>query len=136
MLHALRFCFELLGVCAALTSAAQTLAQPVTQKLPRPDHVVIVVEENRAFSHIIGNMADIGVDGIECWHSDHDERMTALCLELAKKYALIPTGGSDFHGSPKPDVKLGLGRSNVRVPIEVLDRLEAKYRQIRHREFV
>ncbi len=100
-------------------------------------HSVHLKAENHAhLANIISNLADAGIDGIECWHSDHDERMTALCLELAKKYALIPTGGSDFHGSPKPDVKLGLGRSNVRVPIEVLDRLEAKYRQIRHREFV
>ena len=53
MLNALRFCFALFGAGAALALAAQ----PVAQKLPRPDHVVIVVEENRAYSRIIGNMA-------------------------------------------------------------------------------
>lgn len=57
MPRALRFCFALLCACAALAFAAQAPVQPVAQKLPRPDHVVIVVEENRAFSRIIGNMA-------------------------------------------------------------------------------
>jgi len=53
MLRALRFCMALFAVCVALAAAAQTVAQ----RIPRPDRVVIVVEENRAYSHIIGNMA-------------------------------------------------------------------------------
>ncbi|NBR27568.1 MAG: acid phosphatase [Betaproteobacteria bacterium] len=53
MLQALRFCLALFGAGAALAPAAQE----VVQKLPRPDRVVIVVEENRAYSRIIGNMA-------------------------------------------------------------------------------
>lgn len=53
MPRALRFCIALYCAGAAFVCAAQASAQ----KLPRPDHVVIVIEENRAFSHIIGNMA-------------------------------------------------------------------------------
>ena len=54
-------------------------------------------------------------------------------LELAKRYHLLPTGGSDFHGSPKPDVVLGRGRNNVRVPVEVLDQLEEEWKRRRGR---
>ena len=57
-------------------------------------------------------------------------------LELSKKYNLIPTGGSDFHGRHKADVILGHGRNNVRVTADVLDRLEARWKQRRHAEFV
>lgn len=53
MLQMLRICFALFGAGAALALAAQ----PPAAKIPRPDRVVIVVEENRAYSHIIGNMA-------------------------------------------------------------------------------
>ena len=53
MRRALHFGLALCGAAAALLCAAQSPAQ----KLPRPDHVVIVVEENRAYSHIVGNMA-------------------------------------------------------------------------------
>lgn len=100
-------------------------------------HPIHLMAQNYAhLATIVNHVAEAGMDGIECWHSDHNDQFAALCVELAKKYALIPTGGSDFHGSPKPDVRLGLGRSNVRVPVEVLDNLEAKYKQKRHREFL
>ena len=38
-------------------SGAQAAERAPARTLPRPDHVVIVVEENRAYSRIIGNMA-------------------------------------------------------------------------------
>lgn len=91
------------------------------------------------FAHlgtVINHLAEAGMDGIEVWHCDHDEKTAEAMLGLAKRYNLIPTGGSDFHGSPKPDVVLGRGRLNVRVPVAVLDRLEARWKQRRHAEFV
>jgi acid phosphatase len=48
---------SIVSVAIALLVALTAHAQPAPRALPRPDHVVIVVEENRAYSHIIGNMA-------------------------------------------------------------------------------
>ncbi len=39
-------------------------------------------------------------DGIECWHSRHDEKTTAHYIEFAKKHNLLMTGGSDCHQKP------------------------------------
>jgi predicted metal-dependent phosphoesterase TrpH len=103
-----------------------TIAHPVQLKTDNPAHLATVVN----------HLAEAGMDGIEVWHCDHDERATALMLELSKKYNLIPTGGSDFHGSHKPDVVLGRGRCNLRVPASVLPPLESKWKQRRHTEFV
>lgn len=86
------------------------------------------------FAHtatVINHLAEAGLDGIECYHSDHNEQHTQLYLELARRYNLIPTGGSDFHGHNKADVRLGRGRDNVKVPVEVLDRLEARWKEKR-----
>jgi predicted metal-dependent phosphoesterase TrpH len=100
-------------------------------------HAVQLKCENHAhLATVINHLKEAGMDGIEVWHSDHDEKTSALMLELAARYDLIPTGGSDFHGHHKADVLLGRGRSNVRVPVEVLDRLEARWKQRRHLEFV
>ncbi len=100
-------------------------------------HPIQLRAENHAhLATVIGNLAEAGMDGIEVWHCDHDEKTSALMLELSKRYNLIPTGGSDYHGRPKPDVILGRGRSNVRVPAEILDRLEAEWKRRRHAEFV
>jgi 3',5'-nucleoside bisphosphate phosphatase len=103
-----------------------TVAHPVQLKCENAAHL----------GTVINHLTEAGLDGIEVWHSDHDERTTALMLDLSKKYNLVPTGGSDFHGHHKADVMLGRGRNNVKVPAEVLDRLEAKWKQRKHAEFV
>jgi predicted metal-dependent phosphoesterase TrpH len=40
------------------------------------------------------------VDGVECWHSRHDERTTAHYIEFARKHHMLMTGGSDCHQKP------------------------------------
>ncbi len=85
---------------------------------------------------VINHLAEAGLDGIEVYHCDQTERDSAFMLELAKRYNLIPTGGSDFHGHNKADVILGRGRNNVKVPVELLNRLEECWKKRRHAEFV
>lgn len=65
-----------------------------------------------------------GLNAIEAYHSDHTEAETELYLGLARRYHLKVTGGSDFHGSLKPEALLGTGRNgNLKIPPEVLDAL-------------
>jgi predicted metal-dependent phosphoesterase TrpH len=40
------------------------------------------------------------VDGVECWHSRHDEKTTAHYVEFARKHNMLMTGGSDCHQKP------------------------------------
>ena len=40
------------------------------------------------------------IDGIECWHSFHDERTTTSYLEFSRGRGLLVTGGSDCHQNP------------------------------------
>jgi hypothetical protein len=40
------------------------------------------------------------IDGVECWHSRHDEKTTAHYIEFARGHGLIMTGGSDCHQKP------------------------------------
>ncbi len=112
--------------CIHEAGGLATLAHPIQLRCENPAHLATV----------INHLAEAGLDGLEVWHSDHDEKVAGLMLDLAKKYNLLPTGGSDFHGHHKADVALGRGRKNVQVPVEVLDRLEAKWKQRRHLEYV
>ncbi|MFP4053103.1 MAG: PHP domain-containing protein [Phycisphaerae bacterium] len=48
-----------------------------------------------------------GIEAVEVYHSDHDDRQTRTWLELARRLDLEAVGGSDFHGGPKPEVLLG-----------------------------
>jgi hypothetical protein len=40
------------------------------------------------------------IDGVECWHTDHDQEITAHYIEFARKHDMIMTGGSDCHQKP------------------------------------
>jgi predicted metal-dependent phosphoesterase TrpH len=65
-----------------------------------------------------------GLNAIEAYHSDHDAHDTEQFLGLAKRYGLMVTGGSDFHGAVKPEVMLGTGcEGNLRIPDDLVDRL-------------
>ena len=59
-----------------------------------------------------------GLDGIECFYSLYDEETTREALYLANKFQLLKSGGSDFHGARKPDIRLGFGRGNLEIPYE------------------
>ena len=50
-----------------------------------------------------------GLDGIEAFYSEHTHEQAKELLEYAEKYNLLISCGSDFHGSNKPDIKLGTG---------------------------
>ncbi len=60
--------------------------------------------------------APTGLIGIESMYSTHDGKMTECLRALAKKYSLIESGGSDFHGEKRPSVALGSGLGELRVP--------------------
>lgn len=67
---------------------------------------------------------DMGMLGLEVRHSDHDGAAVARYTALAERLGLLTTGGSDYHGSYKPDIRLGTGKNgNVSVPPEWLEKL-------------
>lgn len=56
---------------------------------------------------LVRELADYGLDAIECYYPRHTPQQQAFYLSLAEKYHLHVTGGSDFHGERvKPDIQL------------------------------
>jgi predicted metal-dependent phosphoesterase TrpH len=76
----------------------------------------------------IKDLVDMGLDGIEVIHSDHRASYTDKLVDIAKKYNLCMTGGSDFHGSNKPYIKLGVARGR-RIPREFFENLVARLKR-------
>lgn len=65
---------------------------------------------------------EMGIDGVEAYHSQYDQFQTRHYINWAKKYGLIYTGGSDCHGRGE-EILLG----KVKVPYLCLEMLkEAK----------
>jgi hypothetical protein len=91
--------------------------------LPVLAHPVQLKRENFGqLENTVKELADYGLAGIETIHSDHREILIEELFDLARRFNLIPTGGSDFHGSSKPHIRLGWAGSR-RVPREMFDRL-------------
>ena len=59
-----------------------------------------------------------GLVGMECYYSLYDETTTKASLRMAGEFGLLPSGGSDFHGSRKPDIQIGIGKGNLKIPYE------------------
>jgi predicted metal-dependent phosphoesterase TrpH len=72
---------------------------------------------------------ELGLQGIEVYYSEHDQIQTRLYEELARRYDLVSTGGSDFHGNMIKGVEIGSGRGNLNIPYAVLDGLKKKKQQ-------
>ena len=69
--------------------------------------------EEKEFLILLRNMIDQGLKGIEVYHSSHTKNEMNYYLDIANKYNLLISGGSDFHGeSVKPDIELGTGKNN------------------------
>ena len=60
------------------------------------------------------------LDGIECYYSTFTEEQKQTMINCTKKYNLYISGGTDFHGMSKPDMKMGNGRGNLQIPKEVI----------------
>ncbi|MBI1850996.1 MAG: PHP domain-containing protein [Planctomycetes bacterium] len=73
-----------------------------------------------ALDPLFAELKDLGLHGIEAYHSSHDRASIERYVAIAKRMRLIVTGGSDFHGEAvKPGITLGC----VRVPLRVVGAL-------------
>ncbi len=66
-----------------------------------------------------------GLDAMECLYSRYTDAETEMCMRTAKNAGLLMSGGSDFHGANKPDVKLGVVNGGY-VPYEFLLKIKEK----------
>ena len=73
--------------------------------------------QNRAqLDRLVREFTAAGLSGIEVYHTDHTTEQTRLYLDLARRHNLLIVGGSDCHGSAKPEARLG----RPRVPVSLL----------------
>ena len=71
------------------------------------------------------NMIQLGLQGIEVYHSSHSMSDMDKYLKIANAYNLLISGGSDYHGkNTKPDVEIGIGKNNLKIKkLSILDKL-------------
>jgi predicted metal-dependent phosphoesterase TrpH len=78
------------------------------------------------------SLARLGLDGVEVLHPGHSAEDIARLGTLADHLGLVPSGGSDWHGTPGGERMIGC----MRVPVTWLERQEARVRERLARERV
>ena len=74
---------------------------------------------------LISRLKDAGLQGLEVFYSSNTGFDEGIVRRYTNKYDLVMTGGSDFHGTNKPQISMGTGRGNLKIPYSVLENLKA-----------
>ncbi|MDF7824550.1 PHP domain-containing protein [Pontiellaceae bacterium B12227] len=103
-------CIELI----AQAGGVSVLAHPATIYLPEDQ-----------LKGLVKGLATLGLGGIEAYYAEHHPENIKRFKGWADEMGLVCTGGTDFHGKNTPDLRLGCGFGQLRVPDEVLEQLKA-----------
>lgn len=123
------------------TAFATILAKDSPYYVPRedisPESAVSLIRENKGTAvlahptlyklsdeklrELLASLKSLGLSGIETYYSTYTEEQTAYIKSLADEFQLFPTGGSDYHGTSKPHIDLGIGKGNLKIPATLLD---------------
>lgn len=82
-------------------------------------------EDSKKLSDIVIKLMTYGLRGIEAYYSKHTREQTDTYLAVASRLGLVVTGGSDFHGTNKPDVKMGVVPSAGPLPYRIVEDLKS-----------
>lgn len=103
---------EAIGM-ARESGAVPILGHPHTLGISRAEDMARVLRELRGH----------GLVGLEAIYSSYHRHEREGYTDLARRFGLVPTGGSDYHGSYKPGLEVGLGYGDLYVPDSVVDEL-------------
>ena len=103
------------------TGAIFSVAHPFLNYLesPSPENIM------KHMPAVIDSLKNRGFSGIESHYGSLPIETRSLMVKLTRDAGMIPTGGSDYHGAFKADVRLGYGlQGDLNVPNEILDELK------------
>lgn len=75
-------------------------------------------------SSMLDDLIEYGLNGVEVYHSSNHALESSHLKSMALSKNLLISGGSDFHGSNKPDIAIGKGRGNLFIPYEWLEHMK------------
>jgi hypothetical protein len=90
---------------ARRSGGVAVLAHPLSLQLDEPGLASAVAE-----------LAEAGLTGLEAVYGRYSPDQRAGLADLAHRHGLVATGGSDYHGTYKPDLAVGTGRGDLSVP--------------------
>ncbi len=77
---------------------------------------------------ILEELTSVGLDGVEVHCPPHTPEDEKRFMDAARRLDLVVTGGSDFHGEPKPRIRMGQEAVSL---VEVRDLADRRRRRVR-----
>lgn len=93
-------------------------------------HPVLSGFSRSVLEELVSKCKSCGLMGIECVYSTFEAADERQMRELAAKYDLAPSGGSDFHGANKTDIDLAVGRGKLFIPSDILEVIKEKHKKM------
>ncbi|UCF93786.1 MAG: PHP domain-containing protein, partial [Desulfobacterales bacterium] len=81
------------------------------------------IADDQRFEDLISRLKAMGMMGIEVFYPEHSSCQIRKYAELAERYGLLMTGGTDFHGSLNPEIEMGTGKGDLHIPYELYEKL-------------
>lgn len=94
-----------------------------SEGIPVLAHPILYGLGKNELEKLVFSLKSDGLVGIEAIYSTYTTGEERRIRELAQKYELKISGGSDFHGKAKPKLEMGSGYGSLFVPETVLDDL-------------
>lgn len=102
--------------------AIETLkADGATVILAHPYSLALPIDETET---VLKTLQSYGLDGLEVYYPLHSPEEREQYSKIAQNLGFLISGGSDFHGSVKPDISLGTGKSNLAIPYEIVQKMK------------
>jgi len=99
------------------------LAHPKQLNLSIPDLHVLV-----------GQLVADGLEGIEVYSSGHTREEMETYSVIAKEYNVLMSGGSDFHGSNKPDIDMGFVGEGIELDTNMVEKMKQQHMRRKNRD--
>jgi predicted metal-dependent phosphoesterase TrpH len=100
---------------ATASGGVAVLAHPLTLGL-----------DPSALERLVVELADAGLGGIEAHYGRYTTDERRGLRRMAERCGVVATGGSDYHGTFKPDLEVGTGMGDLNVPDIALEQLAAR----------
>ena len=92
--------------------------------IPVLAHPVLYGMGKQHLDKLVGELKQAGLMALEAIYATYTPSDERDMRALAAKYDLAISGGSDFHGSNKPDLDLGTGYGHLYIHTEILNNLK------------
>ena len=85
-------------------------------------HSYLSMDENMLLA-FLPHAKQTGLVAMETDYVTYDKATVERARTIAAEFGLLPSGGSDFHGTNKPDIRVGVGKGSLAVPMAYYENL-------------